>query len=61
MSLEIKLKPNYKQPHNIHYHTGNEARDYHLRMKEHNRQKHNKSKWSKRFYKVTTKSIVITK
>ena len=51
MSLEIKLKPNYKQLHNIHYHTKNEALDYHLNMKEYNRQKHYKSKWSKRFYK----------
>ena len=51
MNLEIRLRPNYKQPHNIHYHTGNEALDYYLRMKEHNKQKHYRSKWSKRFYK----------
>ena len=54
MNIEIKIKPNYKQPHNIHYYTGNEAMDYYLKMKDHNRQKHNKSKWNKGFYTKTT-------
>ena len=50
MRLELRLKPNYKQPHNINYDTGNEALNYYLKMKEHRRQKYDKSKWSKRYY-----------
>jgi len=48
--IESKTKPNYQQPHSIHYHTENEALDYHLKNKEHRAQKYNKSKWSKRLY-----------
>ena len=54
MKLEVRLKPNYKQPWNIKIKTGiNEALDYHLIMKEHRRQKYDKSKWSKRYYGKT--------
>ena len=53
MKLELRLKPNYQQPHSIKINIFNEAMDYHLRMKEHVRQKYNKSKWSKRYYGKT--------
>lgn len=49
-NIETRLKPSYSQPHNIRCDTGNEALDYCLRMKEHRRQKYDKSKWSKRYY-----------
>ena len=50
MKLEVKIRPSYKQPHNIHYNTGNVALDYHLKNVEHRKQKYNKSKWTKRLY-----------
>ena len=48
MNLEKKLR--YQQPHSIKLIATNEALSYHLKMKEHKRQKYNASKQSKRLY-----------